>query len=76
VKNEYGFYWAILIVLAHLVSAVKHLFPFEIRREKTFELVFELSKIHLVLEKDWERIMNGELTREEISKGGYRLRAT
>ena len=67
-KNEYGFYWAILIVLAHLVSAVKHLFPFEIRREKTFELVFELSKIYLVLEKDWERIMNGELTREEISK--------
>ena len=68
VKNEFGFYWAILIVLFHLISAVKHLFPFEIRRDKAFELVFELSRIYLVLEKDWERIMDGVLTKDEISK--------
>ena len=68
VKNDFGFYWAILIVLFHLISAVKHLFPFEIRRDKTFELIFELSKIYLLLEKDWEKIMVGILTREDISK--------
>jgi len=68
VKNDFGFYWAILIVLFHLISAVKHLFPFEIRRDKTFELVFEFSKIYLLLEKDWENIMIGKLTREDISK--------
>jgi hypothetical protein len=68
VKNEFGFYWAILIVLSHLLTAIKHLFPFEIRRDKTFELVFELSRIYLLLEKDWERIMDGMLTKEEISK--------
>ena len=68
VKNEFGFSWALLIVLFHLVSAVKHLFPFEIRRDKAFELVFEFSRIYLVLEKDWERIMDGILTKEEISK--------
>ena len=56
VINDFGFYWAIIIVLSHLFSSVKHLFPFEIRRDKTFRLVFELSKIYLVLEKDWERI--------------------
>jgi hypothetical protein len=68
VKNEYGFYWAILIVLAHLISSIKHLLPFEVRRDKTFELVFEFSKIYLTLEKDWERIKDGTLTKEEISK--------
>lgn len=68
VDNNYGYYWAIIIVLAHLVSAIQHLFPFEIRRNKTFELAFELSKIYLMLEKDWERIMVGILTREDISK--------
>ena len=68
VNNDLGFYWAIVIVLSHFVTAVKHLFPFEIRRDKTFELVFELSKINLLMEKDWERIMVGVLTKEEISK--------
>ncbi len=66
VQNNYGFYWAVLIVLAQIVGAIKHLLPFEVRRNKTFETDYEFSKLYLQLEEKWERIMEGALTKDEI----------
>lgn len=66
--HDYVMVYGILILVANLLSAIKHLMPFENRRNKTFNLVYEYSKIYLDQENAWEKMMKGELTEEEISR--------
>lgn len=67
-ENNWVSVCGLIILVAHLFTAIKPLLPFEIRKNKTFELLYEFSGIYHAFEEAWEEIMEGKLTKEEIAQ--------
>jgi hypothetical protein len=72
--KQYAFFWGAIIAASQLADAIKDVFPFAKRHKAASLHTAVLSELFIDAQLDWENIVLGKFTNDEIMKRVHRLR--
>ena len=74
VWNKYYFMWAVIIAASQVADALKEVFPFAKKHKAASELALALAGLFIDVQLEWENIVSGRFTDEQVLNRLYKLR--
>lgn len=72
--TKYGFIWGAIIAAAQVTDALKDVFPFAKRHKAASELTSTYDNLFIDVQLEWESILSGRFTDDQISSRLHKLR--
>ena len=74
--NDHSWVWASIIAFSQVISAINPFLPYKGRIKSYSSLLHELEQLMIQAEFKWHSISEGQLTKTQINKARFEIRAS